>query len=99
MFVMHSYGEIPGTESVRGLLRDDRKKFGKRRGVVRLIYVTAIVPQVGKSLNKTIEPLMLKYKSINCVKVEVCHLQSVYISSRSQSTNTNVKREVRRKGE
>lgn len=49
VLVMHSYGGIPGTESVSGVTREEREKKGKIGGVVRLFYFAALVPPVGKS--------------------------------------------------
>ncbi|KAL1620212.1 hypothetical protein SLS56_009758 [Neofusicoccum ribis] len=70
VLVMHSYGGIPGTESVKGLLKGDREKAGKTGGVVRLIYMTAVAPEAGQSLNEIMAPLMAKYVGINYVKLE-----------------------------
>jgi len=50
VLVTHSYGGIPGTESVKGLVRTDREKDGKKGGVVRIVYVTSLVTPVGFSL-------------------------------------------------
>ncbi|KAF2475686.1 alpha/beta-hydrolase [Lindgomyces ingoldianus] len=47
VLVAHSYGGIPASESVKGLSKADRKKAGKKGGVVRLAYMTALVPLVG----------------------------------------------------
>lgn len=49
IIITHSYGGVPGTESVKGLAKEDRKKQGKKGGVVRLAYVTSIVVPVGVS--------------------------------------------------
>lgn len=47
ILVPHSYGGVPGTESVRGLSKAERQKQGKKGGVVRLAYMTSIVLAVG----------------------------------------------------
>ena len=49
LLVTHSYGGICGTESVRGLLKSEREAAGKSGGIVRLMYVTSLVPPVGGS--------------------------------------------------
>ncbi|KFY45646.1 hypothetical protein V494_00844 [Pseudogymnoascus sp. VKM F-4513 (FW-928)] len=49
VIVTHSYGGIPGTEAARGLAKADRQAEGKKGGVVRLVYLTSIVPPVGGS--------------------------------------------------
>lgn len=54
VIVTHSYGGIPGTEAAKGLAKADREAEGKRGGVVRLVYLTSIVPPVGGSLISTL---------------------------------------------
>ena len=44
---------IPASESVKGLTKRERSAQGKSGGVVRLAYMTALVPPVGKSLAET----------------------------------------------
>lgn len=46
----HSYGGIVGTESVKGMTKAARKEQGKPGGVVRIVYLSAQVPPVGRSL-------------------------------------------------
>ncbi|KAH7049434.1 hypothetical protein B0J12DRAFT_711160 [Macrophomina phaseolina] len=67
---MHSYGAIPGTESVRGLLRAERRRKGKSGGVVRLVYMAGVVPGVGASLNEVMAPWIERYKEMSYVRVE-----------------------------
>ncbi|KAH8587120.1 Alpha/beta hydrolase fold-1 [Bisporella sp. PMI_857] len=43
----HSYGGVPMTESTKGLSKEERSKAGKKGGIVRLAYMTALVPAVG----------------------------------------------------
>jgi len=47
ILIAHSYGGVPATESVKGLGKEERQKEGKKGGIVRLAYLTAIVPPVG----------------------------------------------------
>ncbi|CAJ2500127.1 Uu.00g029800.m01.CDS01 [Anthostomella pinea] len=47
IIVAHSYGGVPMTESTRGLRVAERKKQGKPGGIVRIAYLTALVPAVG----------------------------------------------------
>ncbi|KAI1374562.1 alpha/beta-hydrolase [Hypoxylon crocopeplum] len=49
MLVAHSYGGVPTTESTKGLTKKERQKEEKRGGVVRISYMTSIVPAVGSS--------------------------------------------------
>jgi len=47
ILMAHSYGGIPATESVKGLGKEERQKEGKKGGIVRLGYLTSLVPAVG----------------------------------------------------
>lgn len=49
VIVTHSYGGIPGTEAAKGLAKSDREAEGKKGGVIKLVYLTSIVPPVGGS--------------------------------------------------
>lgn len=49
MLVAHSYGGIPATESIKGLTKDERQEEGKPGGIVRVAYMTALLPAVGSS--------------------------------------------------
>lgn len=45
----HSYGGMPATDSVQGLLKSDRASQGLPGGVVRLVYLSCIVADVGQT--------------------------------------------------
>jgi hypothetical protein len=49
ILMAHSYGGIPMTESVKGLTKNERGQQGKQGGIVRLGYVTSLVPAVGRA--------------------------------------------------
>lgn len=55
LIVAHSYGGVPATESVKGLAKDTRQKLGKQGGVVRLAYMTALVPALGSSASDVLD--------------------------------------------
>ena len=46
----HSYGGVVGTECLRGVTRAARQEQGKTCGVVRIVYLSAQVPPLGRSL-------------------------------------------------
>lgn len=48
--LMHSYGGQVGSEAVKGVGKDERQKAGKSGGVVKLVYLTASVLEVGSSM-------------------------------------------------
>ncbi|KAF2627263.1 alpha/beta-hydrolase [Macroventuria anomochaeta] len=45
--IAHSYGGVPATESLKGLGKSEREAQAKKGGVVRLGYISALVPRVG----------------------------------------------------
>lgn len=45
----HSYAGIPISESTKGLGKEERKSQGKPGGIVRLAYISCLVPAVGQS--------------------------------------------------
>ena len=47
LLIAHSYGGTPATESTKGLGKEERETQGKKGGLVRLAYMTALVPAVG----------------------------------------------------
>lgn len=47
ILLAHSYGGVPMTESTKGLGKAERQAEGKKGGIVRLGYVTALVAPVG----------------------------------------------------
>ncbi|OGM49628.1 hypothetical protein ABOM_001896 [Aspergillus bombycis] len=47
ILVAHSYGGVPASESIKGLAKTEGS--GKIGGVVKLAYLTALVPQLGAS--------------------------------------------------
>lgn len=49
ILIPHSYGGTPTTESTKGLGKAEREAHGKKGGVIRIAYITALVPAVGQS--------------------------------------------------
>lgn len=49
VILTHSYGGAPATESVKGLSKTCRQKQGLEGGVVRIAYMTSLVPKLGAS--------------------------------------------------
>ena len=49
VLIAHSYGGTPTSESIKGVSKVEREKEGKKGGVVRVAYMTALVPAVGES--------------------------------------------------
>ena len=49
VLVGHSYGGVPATEAIKGISKAEREKEGKKGGVVRVAYMTCLVPAVGEN--------------------------------------------------
>ncbi|KAJ6594202.1 Alpha/beta hydrolase fold-1 [Mycena capillaripes] len=49
----HSYGGVPGSQSVNGLERKARAKAGQKGGILKVIYLTAVLQREGESLIQT----------------------------------------------
>lgn len=55
VILSHSYGGVPTTECVKGLAKDARQKLGKQGGIVRLAYMTSLVPAPGSSAGNVLD--------------------------------------------
>lgn len=70
VLVAHSYGGIVASELTRGLTKLERMKFGEKNGLVRLVFIAAVVPTVGESLNDVLgSPANLAYQVRNLALV------------------------------
>jgi surfactin synthase thioesterase subunit len=49
VLMTHSYGGIPGTESLKTISRKARESEGKEGGVDKIVYLTSVVLQPGTS--------------------------------------------------
>jgi len=57
----HSYGGMPATDSVQGLAKSDRASQGLPGGVVRLIYLSCIVADVGQTASEVTSSLNFSF--------------------------------------
>jgi pimeloyl-ACP methyl ester carboxylesterase len=55
ILVTHSYGGIAGAEGAKGFSKTIREANQQRGGIVRLVYVTALIARVGQSLLETMK--------------------------------------------
>jgi hypothetical protein len=69
VLIGHSYGGVPMSESTKGLGKE-REKEGKKGGVVRLGYLTALVPAVGTAAGAVLAGVPEEYK-LN-LQMDVC---------------------------
>ncbi|KAK5553546.1 hypothetical protein LTR46_008521 [Exophiala xenobiotica] len=61
VLVTHSYGGVVGTEASKGLSKSERTEAGKYGGLVRLVYLTSVVPTPGNSLGDLMGTLLPTY--------------------------------------
>lgn len=64
VLVGHSYGGIPISQSTKGLTKKEREQEGKKGGIVRLAYMTAVVVPEGGSSMSSMEGMELDYLNI-----------------------------------
>jgi predicted alpha/beta hydrolase len=51
----HSYGGVPVSQSPKRLGKAERNAQGKTGGIVRLAYITSLVPAIGKSAKDVLD--------------------------------------------
>lgn len=71
ILITHSYGGVPGTESVRGLSKSERETQVLKGGIVGMAYMTSLVPNVGEPASSVQAPLPEKSKVPTIVNVRV----------------------------
>ncbi|KAJ7719923.1 Alpha/beta hydrolase fold-1, partial [Mycena metata] len=67
VLVPHSYGGVPACEAAKRLAKTVREKEGKAGGIVRIVFVSAVVPKEGESLRDVMGAAV----DADYVKVEV----------------------------
>ncbi|KAJ6460849.1 Alpha/beta hydrolase fold-1 [Mycena vitilis] len=50
VLVAHSYGGLVACESAKGLAKNAREREGKKGGIARIVFVSAMVPREGQAL-------------------------------------------------
>ena len=69
LLMAHSYGGIPTTQGTKGLGKQERQKAGKEGGIVRLAYMTALVPELGKSAQDILADVPVEHQLV--LKIDV----------------------------
>lgn len=77
VLVAHSYGGVPASESTKGLTRGERLREGKEGGVVRIGYLTALVPEVEVSAGEMLVGVPEEQKLDIQVHVSILFIYSV----------------------
>ena len=49
VIIAHSFGGMVATESVQGVTKQEREAKGLKGGVVKVIYLASVLPDIGKS--------------------------------------------------
>lgn len=62
VLIGHSYGGIPVSQAGEGLSKEARQKQGKPGGLVRLAYLTCLVPAIGGSAREVMEDVPEEHK-------------------------------------
>ncbi len=65
VLVTHSYGGVVGTEASKDLSKSERKEAGKEGGLVRLVYLTSVVPTPENSLADLMGTLLPTYLKVD----------------------------------
>ncbi|KAL1878443.1 hypothetical protein Plec18167_004515 [Paecilomyces lecythidis] len=58
----HSYGGMVGNESAKGLSKAEREIQGRPGGIIKIVYLTSVISEVGKSSPSDIIPDYLTLK-------------------------------------
>jgi hypothetical protein len=58
VLIAHSYGGVVASQAVKGLSKKERESQGKKCGIVRIGYLTALVPDEGKVGGSANDPEM-----------------------------------------
>ncbi|KAF2877482.1 Alpha/Beta hydrolase protein [Massariosphaeria phaeospora] len=65
LLLAHSYGGTPASESIKGLSKAEREKAGKKGGVVRLGFMTSLVPPIGVTAGALMADARSGYQAID----------------------------------
>ncbi len=55
MLALHSYGGVPGCQTVNGLERSKRKAQGKPGGVIQVLFIAALLVEQGHKMAEALE--------------------------------------------
>jgi alpha-beta hydrolase superfamily lysophospholipase len=78
ILIAHSYGGIPATEATKGLSKAEREGEGKKGGVIRLAYLTALVPAVGMAAGQSLKGALRGYVELGEVSLLALPSRATY---------------------
>ena len=64
VLVAHSYGGVPGSESVEGFERAARESKGSQGGVIACVFIAAALPLKGNSLRDTTKDWSFPFRGV-----------------------------------
>ncbi len=70
VLIGHSYGGVPAIESTKGMSKEERAKHGLKGGIVKLAFITSLVPPVGVSGGSLLATVPEEQRSE--LKADVC---------------------------
>lgn len=72
----HSYGGIAGAEGAKGLSKKEREENGKKGGIIRLVYITALIAQVGQSLGEVMAEIPPSQVIVDVSDIDIFNLHT-----------------------
>ena len=73
LLAVHSYGAVPGCQTVGGLEKNARMKEGKKGGVVHVLFMVALLVEQGQRLRDVLEGGLPAWAAFCCFyRAEVC---------------------------
>jgi pimeloyl-ACP methyl ester carboxylesterase len=82
VLVPHSYGGIVACEASKGLAKSVREKEGKAGGIVRIVFVTAVVPSEGQCLQDVFGNQALDFITVEVSSPPTWSLRCLLIEGR-----------------
>ena len=80
VLAMHSYGGLPGSQSVVGLEKSVRIKEGKKGGVVHILFIAAFVLENGQSLVDALGGGLPPWAVADVSKTQFCYRTNAPLS-------------------
>jgi pimeloyl-ACP methyl ester carboxylesterase len=73
VLVAHSYGGVVACEAAKGLAKSVREREGKQGGIVRIVFVAALVPSEGQCSTDVFEEIKVDSSDVEVCVTRVAH--------------------------
>lgn len=80
VMAMHSYGGVPGSQTVTGLEKSVRTKEGKKGGVIHILFIAALVLENGQSLVEALGGGLPPWAVADVSKIQLFHQHNAPLS-------------------